>query len=133
MDDRINEELNLIRKYFPDAAISECRQWILIPEYKIKNGTAWNKEVIQVCVNIPLGHPGAIPYGIYVPSDLKYCGNVPGSFQQNAQNKPPFEGNWGMLSWSPVLGEWKPKADVYKGSNLYNFISTFKDRFDEKQ
>lgn len=131
MEERLKEEIELISKYFPNVILSPCKKWILISKYKLPTDRNWNKEEISICINIPNGLPGVMPYGIYVPSDLRCNNQVPGSFQPNANNKPPFEGNWGMLSWSPVPGEWKPNADIRKGSNLYNFIRTFKDRFNE--
>ena len=131
MIERLKEELNLIRKYIPNVILSPCKKWIYIPHYKLPKGRNWNMAEISICINIPNGFPGAMPYGIYVPTDLRCNNQLPGSFQPNANNKPPLQGNWGMLSWSPAPGQWKPSAEISKGSNLYNFIMTFKDRFNE--
>lgn len=131
MDGRIREEFDLIIRRFPDAILSQCLTWIHFPKYKLPEGRNWNKSEIPVCINIPRGYPGAMPYGIYVPTDLRCNNQIPGSFQPKAKNSPSFPGDWGMFSWSPVNGQWKPSSDISKGSNLYNFLLTFQDRFNE--
>lgn len=125
MDDRINEELNLLRKYFPN--LSYNNGWILIPEFNLPGELAWNKKSIQVSFQFPVGYPGTKPYGIYVPSDLTYENKAPLNFKSKADNSPPFEGNWGILSWSPE--KWDPKAKITEGSNIVNFVHSFIDRF----
>jgi hypothetical protein len=131
MDERIDAEFELIRKYYPTLVISNCKRWGLIEKFVLPPGIHWNKEHIPICFNIPNGYPGSAPYGIYVPTDLQCDDKEPLSFRKVADNKPPFEGIWGMFSWSPDAGEWKPVADILKGSNLLNFIKTFDDRFKE--
>src|SRR5580765_1133384 len=125
MQDRIEDELALLKKYYLGLQVSEDKSWVLIPEYDICKGLAWNKQSCGVCFQIPVGYPGAAPYGIYVPSDLQFDGGPPESFQQNAQNKPPFSGDWGFLSWTQ--DEWFPDSNIIKGSNLLNFVKSFSD------
>lgn len=131
MEERIEEEFQLIRKYYPTLTVSNCKKWGLIENFKLPSEMSWNKESIPVCFTIPSGYPGSVPYGIYVPSDLQCDHKEPMSFKKVADNKPPFEGDWGMLSWTPDAGEWKPTSDILLGSNLLNFINTFHDRFKE--
>lgn len=131
MDERIDAEFELIRKYYPTLVVSNCKRWGLIDKFVLPSGIPWNKEHIPICCNIPNGYPGTAPYGIYIPADLQCDNKEPQSFTKIANNKPPFEGVWGMLSWTPDTEVWKPTADILKGSNLLNFIKTFNDRFKE--
>ncbi len=129
--DRINEEIKLLRKYYPNLKWVEDKSWVLIPDYKLPEGLVWNKLSMNICFQIPSGYPATPPYGIYVPSDLLFNNQVPLNFQQPAKNSPPFEGIWGILSWAPVNGEWKLENDILKGSNLLNLVSSFSQRFKE--
>jgi len=128
MNERLEQELMLLRKYFRDVEVDDKLQWICIPGYKLPEGIGWNKETISVCIEVKTGFPGVAPYGIYVPSDLRFNKLEPKDWQANANNRPSFPGAWGMLSWTPVE-PWQPGSDVTTGSNLLNFVLSFKDRF----
>jgi len=128
MDERLEQELTLLRKYFEDTAIDDKFRWIKIPNYNLPTGIGWNRETIDVCLEVKPGFPGASPYGIYVPSDLRFNGLEPKDWQSSANNCPSFPGKWGMLSWTPV-DPWLPGSDITTGSNLLNFVLSFKDRF----
>lgn len=127
-EDRLDQELNLLRSLFPDLLCDEQRKWVLLPGYRLPEGMEWNKEVMDICIEIKAGFPGVAPYGIYVPADLRYGNEEPKSWHASPGNKPSFSGNWGFLSWSPEQ-EWKAGADVISGSNLLNFVLSFSDRF----
>lgn len=130
MKERIDQELKLLRNYYPDLKVDESKRWILLPNYSLPKGMAWNKNVMDICIEIQRGYPGTPPYGIYVPADLRYDGQEPLNWQPKANNQPSFQGNWAVISWSPE-GQWKPGLDVVKGSNLLNFVLSFTDRFKE--
>lgn len=129
MGDRIDEELNLLRMYYANLEHNEERRWVLIHDYPLPVDMPWNKKAIDVCFFIPNGYPGTSPYGIYV-TDLRYDNHPPDNYNPSPENKPPFPGNWGLISWTPA-DQWKPTADIRKGSNLLNFVRSFKDRFEE--
>jgi len=128
MSERIKEELELLHQNYSNIEYIEAGQWVRIRDYPIPAGLPWNRQVTDVCFQIPPGYPGAPPYGFYVPAGIMFDGSLPNSYTEPAQNKPPFEGMWGMFSWS-VDSAWLPKADLRAGSNLLNFVRTFKDRF----
>lgn len=128
MDERLEQELNLLRKYYPDLEIDDSQKWIKIPSYKLPVGIGWNKVTIDLCIEVKPGFPGVAPYGIFVPSGIRFNSLEPKDWQPSANNRPSFTGDWAMLSWTPVE-EWKPGSDVAKGSNLLNFVLSFKDRF----
>lgn len=130
MTDRIKEEIELIRKsYELDFHSVGNNHWLKIKEYILPIDMGWNNEVIDICILIPQNYPASAPYGIYVPSDLRINSQLPASnYQEIAGNQPPFEGSWGLISWS-VDGSWLPKANIIEGANLLNVIHSYSDRF----
>jgi hypothetical protein len=130
MLERIEQEVSLLRKYYPDLSVDAGERWIKIPNYILPVGMSWNKKIMDICIEIRTGYPGTPPYGIYVPSDLRYDGKELLSWQPIANNQPSFPGPWAMISWSPE-GQWMPGSDIITGSNLLNFVLSFADRFKE--
>jgi len=130
MNERIKEELELLRRSYSNIEYIDTGQWVKIKDYPIPAGLSWNRQATDVCFQIPAGYPGAQPYGFYVPAGIQFNGNLPDSYREPAQSSPPFEGTWGLFSWS-VNSAWLPKAELRTGSNLLNFVRTFKDRFSE--
>ena len=128
MMERIQQELTLLRNYYPEVEYVEAGQWILIRDYVLPSNPPWSKVKMEVCFQIPVAYPGAPPYGFYVPSDLK-CGENPpqNNYKADPPAKPPFEGSWGLFSWS-VSEPWRATADLKTGANLTNFVRTFADR-----
>jgi hypothetical protein len=130
MQERIKEELALIRWRYPDTEYREEGQWIRIPSYPLPVG--WSRTSTEVAIQIPNGYPGAPPYGIYVPVGLQFKGSTPKNYTEPAGNHPLFPGTWGVFSWSPD-GGWRATADIRSGSNLLNWVMGFADRFREGQ
>lgn len=127
MNERIRQELELLRRRYPDLEYKEEGQWARIPSYQLPAG--WNRSSTEVAFQIPVGHPGTPPYGIYVPAGLSFNGIRPDKYNEPASTHPPFSGTWGMFSWSPADGQWRPTADLTTGSNLLNWVLGFGDRF----
>jgi hypothetical protein len=101
---RILEELDLLRKYYPNLEFVEQGLWFRIPDYPLPQEKQWNRITTDVAFQVPAAYPGAPPYGIYVPSGLR-CGEViPDNYQEPAGQQPPFGGQWSMLSWAPDDG-----------------------------
>lgn len=130
MEERIQEELGLLRSYISGIEVDSTNSWVLVRGYKLPSEIGWSREAIDLCFEIPPGYPNAKPYGFYVPNDLTCEGQHPNSWKQNPNKKPPFEGAWGFISWGPKE-EWEPKGDIQSGSNLLTFYLSFKDRFEE--
>ena len=129
MQDRIDEELAFIRQIFPDVEYQEEGRWVRLFSYSLPEG--WNRAKSDVVFQISEGHPGAPPYGMYVPSGLRFLGNTPNNYTEPAANQPPFGGVWGFFSWAPADGYWIPSAAVRNGANLLDWVKGFKDRFAE--
>lgn len=128
MHERIEAELQLLRNRFPDMEYRPDGHWFRIPSYSLPEG--WNRKLTEVAFLVPVGYPGTPPYGIYAPLDLLFNGARPDNFVP-APNPPPFVGSWGIFSWTPAEGQWRPTADLQRGSNLLNFVMSFGDRFRE--
>ena len=132
MEDRMKEEISLLKKYFPNLQVSESEDWFLIPEFPLPTAYKWNTPVIQVAFQKPPGYPASPPYGIYILNGLTINDE---SLDNSvaATNKPPFLGDWTIVSWAidTVATNWAPKVIVAEGSNLLNFAQSIKDRFNE--
>jgi len=129
MTTRIEQEIGLLRNQYPHLKFEPTGNWIHIPNYPLPSG--WNKEVTDVVFQIPPAYPGTPPYGIYVPSGIRFNESMPNSYKEPVGNKPPFDGDWGMFSWSPDGNQWKPAGQIISGSNLLNWVQGFAIRFRE--
>lgn len=126
---RIAQEIELLKRHYPLLEYNPNGQWILIPEYPLP--ADWNQETTSVAVKIEPSYPGAPPYGIYVPVGLRYQGSPPNNYREPVDVQVPFDGSWGIFSWSPEDGHWRPTGDLVSGSNLLNWVIGFKKRFEE--
>ena len=129
MEERIHKELALLRQRYPDLEYKEESQWVRIPSYLLPAG--WNRSTTDVSFQILVGYPGTPPYGIYTAAGLLFNGSRPDNYVEPAPTQPPFGGTWGIFSWAPKEGQWRPTADLSTGSNLLNWVMGFADRFRE--
>lgn len=124
----LDDELLLIRSRFPDA--SRDGQWFHIPAYPVRCA-GWNRTVTPVAFRAQIGHPTTPPYGIYVPVGMRHGDVPPQNYQEPVQERPPFGGDWGLFSWAPEDGQWRPGATPGSGANLLNFVLGFSARFQQ--
>lgn len=129
MEERIQQELRLLRSRFPDLEYVAQGQWVRIPGYPLPEG--WSRTVTDVAFQILTAFPGTPPYGIYTPAGLTFNGQRPDNYNEPAGTPPPFGGTWGIFSWAPADGEWRATADPATGSNLLNWVVGFATRFRE--
>jgi hypothetical protein len=127
--ERIEEELVLLRGRWADIEYLPEGHWFRIREYPLPAG--WNRTSTAVAFQPQVSHPGTPPYGIYVPAGLTFNGQRADNYVEPAPAQPPFGGAWGIFSWTPSDGEWRPAADPRAGSNLLNWALGFADRFRE--
>ena len=124
MQERIDQELVLLRQRWHGLEYRQNGHWIRIPEYPLAAG--WNRSETDVAFQIPVGYPGTPPYGIYTPEGLLFDGQMPDDCTA-AEPMPPFGGAWVRFSWQPENG-WQA-AEVTAGSNLLNWVVGFAERF----
>ena len=122
---RLSEEHHHLKGHFKN--IQQMQNWYLIPDYPLLKG--WGQKTVNIAFRVLPGYPGTPPYGFFVPLGLRFEGAFPGNYQEGIADTPPFEGQWGMFSWSPQ--EWKSSDNVASGFNLLNFALSFAMRLKE--
>lgn len=127
-EQRLTAELAMLRRHFGDVEMESG--WFLIPHYPTLIA-GWNRKETAVAFQAAVGYPGTQPYGIYVPSGIRFNEALPNNYQDAVSNRPPFAGEWGVFSWAPDEGQWRPTADLTRGSNLFNFAVGIAHRFRE--
>jgi hypothetical protein len=127
MQERIDQEIALLRSRFPELEYWPEGQWVRIPFYPLPEG--WKRNSTEVAFQIPASYPAGPPYGIYVPAGLLFQGARPDNYNEPAPTQPPFPGSWGIFSWSTIDGQWRATADLSSGYNLMNWVRGFADRF----
>ena len=127
MNPRIAAELALLRQHYDEVRHSAENglHWFWVSILKTPDG--WSPDEIPAAFAITEGHPGAPPYGFFVPAALHLGGKPPS--ETNATHPPPFDGEWRFLSWQAE--GWKPAATVRTGSNLWGWVRSFMDRLCE--
>lgn len=128
MDERMNEELELLRTRFEGVDFLVAGRWVRLSA--VPTGPGWAPSEVPVAFQVPPGYPGTPPYGFYVPATVTHEGRQPKNSQCPPSVAPPFEGDWMMLSWTQA-GNWRATADLVRGSNLLNWALSFRDRFSE--
>lgn len=124
---RLDEELRLLLRVFPSIVCNG--DWFLLADDVRARRFGWTPEPFSVAFHAQPQHPGQVPYGIYVSSNAQVDGKSPNNFQAAASNRPPFPGQWGVLSWT--VDPWVPRSPIEAGANLLNYAITFEERFRE--
>jgi hypothetical protein len=123
MKKRLKEEIERLREYWPDLTYREGDRWVLLPRYGTPD--TCEQDTVSVCFQIPVGHPGAAPYGFYVQQPITRVGG--GGFNNTTTtNEPPFDGQWLKFSWRPA--DWRPASNIRSGANLTDWALTFRER-----
>ena len=129
MRERIEQELALLRQRYADLEYQEEDHWVRVPSYPLFPG--WSKSMTDIVFQIPTSFPGTPPYGIYTPSGLMFNGLPPDNYTEPAAAQPPFNGTWGIFSWTTLDGQWRATADLTQGFTLLNWVIGFSGRFQE--
>lgn len=128
MNERIAQELGMLRTCWPDLEYLEAGHWVRIPRYTVPRGI-WNVDEVEVAFQIPEQLPGQAPYGFYVRPALRLAadGSPPNNYTDPVTT--PFGEGWGKFSWAPV--DWRPAAEPAAGSNMVDFVRSLTDRLRE--
>jgi Prokaryotic E2 family E len=132
MTERLEKELALLRAVFPDSEFHDVEGgWFHIQHYTVQFG-GWTQSEVAVCFHVPDGYPGVNPYAFWVSPPLRLAGTNRRPVNDYLEpSRTPFPGIWGKFSWTPV-DPWCPGAEPGSGSNLLNFVLSFRDRFRER-
>ena len=57
MNERMAQELRLLRTRFPNLDYRDDGQWVLLPGWRVPT-TLWDHKHIDICFQIPGGLPG---------------------------------------------------------------------------
>jgi hypothetical protein len=127
MNARIAAELELLRRHYDHAEHAEVGglHWFRVGP--IRTPEHWSPNAVTAAFSVTQGHPGAQPYGFYVPVELTFKGTPPS--EHSAPHQPPFPGKWRFLSWNPE--GWQPTADLATGANLWGWVRSFVQRLRE--
>ncbi|MCE7733590.1 MAG: hypothetical protein GPJ54_01850 [Candidatus Heimdallarchaeota archaeon] len=123
MNDRISQEIELLKERYPDLIHDENKTWVLIPNFKLPD-KRFNKEFTNIHFTIPSGFPNSGPDNFFVHVDLRLANNqMPPAFNPNSKSntgEAKAPGEWGWFSWHP--NKWQPSAQFEKGDNLLSFV-----------
>ena len=127
MNERIEQELALLRTVYPDLEWHPESLWVRIPSYPLPDGV-WQRSGIELAFQLPQNLPGQQPYGFWVRPGLQLAnGGVPNNYTYPVST--PLGEEWGQFSWS--LASWQPQADITAGSNMLNFVRSIANRLRE--
>lgn len=123
MHQRVREEIELLKRRFPDLQHGDQLDWVLILELVLLAGR-FNKERTKLLFRIPVGYPQTGPDNFFVDVDLRLKdGSNPPAFNANKESSSgpaPVPGDWGWFSWHPQ--SWRPAATIEGGDNLLGFV-----------
>lgn len=128
MTGRIEQELELLRQFFPDLVYRGEGHWVLLPRFRVPQEGGWLASEVAVAFQFPAGYPAQKPYGFHVSPPLVLTNSAT---VRNATPsvEPPWAGPWMKFSWDAPA--WRPTQDVERGSNMLNYALTFTDRLKE--
>jgi hypothetical protein len=129
---RIEQELALLRKYYPDVEHREHggEDWFRIPLYPFPAGWQIGEVPIekdQLAFKIVATYPIGEPYGFAAPAGINFKGTPPNN--AGSAVSTPFGNSWEQFSWSP--DGWAPSSDPATGSNLLAWVRSFTQRLKE--
>lgn len=123
MNQRIMEEMVVLKEKYPTLQYCEQYSWVLIPKFLLPLGR-YNRSQTDLLFNIPVGYPNTGPDDFFVDGDLRLAdsGNPPGfnAGSKSSSGSAQVKGNWGWFSWHPA--SWRPATAVLGGDNLLTFL-----------
>lgn len=125
--ERLAREEPLLRQAFPDATIDSADLVVVLHDHPLPPG--WSHGRTDVLFAIPLNYPAGQPDNICARPDLTLAsGAVPGNSQgiQQHAGRP-----WLQFSYHVDPADWRPHAEVARGSNLADYLAGALRRFQE--
>lgn len=127
MRDRLEKEIELLRRNYPSVLTGTDEDWVIID--KVPLPTGYNRDVTDVLFFIPSGYPETPPDNFFVPAGLRLeGGGQPDAFNPN--HRTHRNEQWDRYSWHLDNG-WSPAASIEEGSNLLTFMGSVEDRLQE--
>ncbi len=118
MQERRQQEIELLRKKYGDLEVGPNLDWVLFKAFPVPPG--WSRTTTELLVVIPQGYPFTPPDNFYVPMGLKLAsGNPPGNYTEGVNL---VNGQWGQFSFHPEREQWKASPEILDGHNLLTFM-----------
>ena len=126
MQDRIIQEIALLKEKFPNLQHGENYDWVMVPDFPLCDG--YNRKSTKLLFLIHNTYPHTAPDCFYVEIGLRLInGNMPSNY--NEEMNVPVGGNWGYFSWHPEI--WQPTDQIEEGDNLLSFVKVVNLRLRE--
>jgi hypothetical protein len=124
---RVIDELALLRTRYPELEFIESEgYWVRLLNFHVPPG--WSHSVVEVAFQIP-AEAAVAPYAFNVRPALTLAdGGQPSNY--TSPSVTPWGADFAKFSWSP-LEPWVPRAEIGKGANMLNFVSSFTYRLAE--
>ncbi len=123
MYERVKQEIELLKRKYPDIVHGEQLNWVLIPRFALPTGL-FSKPVSKLLFTLPAGYPNTGIDNFFVDADLRLSnGSTAPGFNHGANSSSgtaPIDGDWGWFSWHPH--EWRPAVTIEGGDNLGSFL-----------
>ena len=123
MNERVRQEVELLKAQFPDLKHGDKFDWVLIPNLALPAGR-FTRTSVSVLFAIPVGYPQTGPDNFFTEADLRLIGDAMAPAfnlgSQSSSGPAPIQGTWGWFSWHPQ--SWTPTAIIEDGDNLMGFV-----------
>ncbi len=124
MNERVRQEIELLRTKYPNLQRGEKLDWVLLPDYPLPAGR-YNREKTKLFFLITSGYPLTAIDNFFVEAGLLFAngqGGIPAYREGSTPSGAPLPvpGNWGWFSWHP--NAWRPAATIEGGDNLLTFL-----------
>jgi hypothetical protein len=124
MNDLISEQLEELRRRYPDATVDEApdgSMLVTVPNFPLPPG--WSRPRVRVRFAAPVGYPVARPDSFWTDPDLRLQS---GASPANTNPQAPWSAGEQFLwfSWHPAY--WDPQKD-----SLATFLGVIDARFRE--
>ena len=126
MQERLAQEIALLKAKYPNLEHGQNYDWVIISDCPLPDG--YNRKTTKLLFLIPVTYPHTAPDCFYVEPGLRLSnGNMPSNY--NEQMTVSVGGSWGYFSWHPEI--WQAAAEIEKGDNLLSFIKIVNVRLRE--
>jgi hypothetical protein len=126
MTDRIRAEIDLVRSRFPSLQFREQDLWACICDYPLPQG--WGRDCAEIAFRVPEDMFGQRPYGFWVRPPLSAPNGGPPS-NTSGPVETGFGQGWQQFSWEPA--SWQPGPEPRAGTNLLDWVRSFRQRLSE--
>lgn len=103
----LREHIRRLSFFYPVAA-DDALRFIVVRSFRLPSGysTSSTSVLLSIPEDYPLSPPGLRNAKIYIPADLRYCGQ---ELKDVHEDVTPEWGNWSWFCYERIC--WNPKRD----------------------